>query len=45
LQNKLDDLQSLKIRVSRGQAKQNKNRQTYYLWQFELVEDQEQAAA
>jgi len=46
LQGKLDNLNELKIRVSRGQAKQNKNRQTYYLWQFDLIEEKaEQAAA
>jgi hypothetical protein len=45
LQGKLDNLNELKIRVSRGQSRQNKKGDTYYLWQFELVEDQEQSAA
>jgi hypothetical protein len=45
LQGKLDNLNELKIRVSRGQSRQNKKGDTYYLWQFELVEDQDQAAA
>jgi hypothetical protein len=45
LQGKLDNLNELKIRVSRGQSRQNKKGDTYYLWQFELMEDQEQKAA
>jgi hypothetical protein len=45
LQGKLDNLNELKIRVSRGQSRQNKKGDTYYLWQFELVEAQAQQVA
>jgi hypothetical protein len=45
LQDKLDNLQELKIRVSRGQQRTSKGGQTYYIWSLELLEDQERAAA
>ena len=45
LQDKLDQLPELKIRVSRGQQRTSKGGQTYYLWQLEVTEEQAQQAA
>ncbi|MBK2125287.1 hypothetical protein [Fangia hongkongensis] len=39
LQNQLDNLPALKIRVSRGQQRTSKGGQTYYLWALEVVQD------
>lgn len=45
LQDKLDQLPELKVRVSRGQQRTSKGGQTYYIWSLEVTEEQAQQAA
>ncbi|WP_203249758.1 hypothetical protein [Cysteiniphilum marinum] len=45
LQDKLDQLPELKVRVSRGQQRTSKGGQTYYLWSLEVTEEQAQQVA